>query len=527
MKKKMILLLTLLAVMVNAQAGTNAVSVSAIDVAPGGTATVSIELTNEDDIRGFQFDLTLPEGISYVAESASLTERAANQSITFNEDNMRFMAVPNGSTDISGNSGVVMTLQVQAASTLAAGGAPLQATLSNIRLSDGNGQETTPANVTFDINVVEPSCTVTAEAISIEQGSTGTFEVALTNNFSASIFQMTLTLPEGIEYVSYEKGSRLAASHNVDVNEGTLTFLVSSNSNATFSGNSGTILKITVRAAATLAVASTHNVTIGSLEVTTPSTAEYHPANATCTLTIAEPTYTELNEYSTTAPVSETGANVRVTRSLKVGVWNTICLPIAMNEDQVKAAFGDDVELGDFLSYDLELEGDDIVGIMVKFNHATQIEANHPYIIKVTSVVDPFILENVDVDVDEAPCVQFTNGKTGMLKEVYGTFMGNYVAGATVPNKCLFLNDNKFYYSTGTKTMNAYRGYFNFTDVLKSVDTALSNARMRIVFNSEATTVDTVKADMKDDIYYSLQGIAVKKPNKGTYIYKGKVVNVK
>lgn len=523
MKRKMILLLTLLAAMVNAQAGTNAVSVSAIDVAPGGTATVSIVLTNEDAFRGFQFDLALPTGISYVAESAVLTERASNQSLSFNEDNMRFMAVPNGSQNISGTSGVVMTLRVQAASTLTAGADPLQATLGNIRLSDGTGHETTPSDVTFNVNVVAPSCTVTVEDIDIEQGGTGTFEVALANNVDASIFKMTLTLPSGIEYVSYEKGSRLATSHSVDVNEGTLTFLVSSNSNATFQDNSGTILKITVRAAATLSVGTTHDVTVGSLEVSTPSTAEYRPAATTCTLTIVEPTYTELNENNTDAPEAASGVNVRVTRSLRANVWNTICLPFAMTADQVQAAFGEGTQLGDFTSWSVD-DADEPTAITVGFSSVTSIDAHHPYIIKIAGDEDmgSFIVENVNIlEEEEAKVtVKDANNKNGY-------FTGTYTNNTTVPAKSLFLNNNKFLYSTGETKSKAFRGYFKFFYTIADYNNNAS-ARMYIVLDGEATAVETAKSqDVETGVYYNLQGVAVENPGKGLYIKDGKKVIMK
>lgn len=78
--------------------------------------------------------------------------------------------------------------------------------------------------------------------------------------------------------------------------------------------------------------------------------------------------------------MAETNANVRVRRTIKAGEWNTICLPFAMTAEQVKGAFGNDVQIGDFNDY--EFDGD---VISVKFRNATAIEANHPYIIKVAT----------------------------------------------------------------------------------------------------------------------------------------------
>ena len=67
-----------------------------------------------------------------------------------------------------------------------------------------------------------------------------------------------------------------------------------------------------------------------------------------------------------------------------------------MTAEQVKAAFGDDVLLGDFTSWSSEEDGEgDIVGIKVGFTEVTVMEANHPYIIKVGSDVSTFTMGGV------------------------------------------------------------------------------------------------------------------------------------
>ena len=61
-----------------------------------------------------------------------------------------------------------------------------------------------------------------------------------------------------------------------------------------------------------------------------------------------------LDENSTIVPSNATGVNARVLRTINAGNWSTICLPFAMDEAQVKAAFGDEVELGNFTGCDTE-----------------------------------------------------------------------------------------------------------------------------------------------------------------------------
>lgn len=524
MKKQIAMLLMLLGCLSSSRAD-NSITVSAVSIPQGGSATISIGLDNDAVVKGFQMDLALPEGVTYVANAkGSRLGDDYDIATSVVDGKQRFIATSSGNTPIADGDGSILEVTVQAAATLSTSTA-LQATLSGITLASPAGKINIGGETNIGISIVDPSCTVTVANVSVEKGSTATINVALENDVALTYLKFDLALPEGFSYVSHEKGTR-AASHTVSRNSG--TFIVSSLSNAVFTGSSGTVLSITVQADASLDVGTQLNASIGGIQLVAPDQRAFSPDAANFTLTIVEPTYTELNENSTTAPVDEDGANVRVTRTLTPNVWNTICLPFAMTEAQVKTAFGNDVQLGDFKEYDITVEGSNIVDVEVKFDPVTSIEANHPYIIKVSSETAPFVIESVDVEVDEAPCVQYTNGLTGKQKEVYGTFMGNYVAGTAVPNKCLFLNDNKFYYSTGATTMKAFRGYFDFTDILTSAGNSLTAARMYIVLDGEATAVETVRSqDVETGVYYNLQGVAVENPGKGLYIKDGKKVIIK
>lgn len=241
-----------------------------------------------------------------------------------------------------------------------------------------------------------------------------------------------------------------------------------------------------------------------------------------------------LDETSTVAPTAANDVNVIVKRTIKAGNWSTICLPFAMTEEQVKTAFGNDVELGDFTGYDTTEDGEDIVGITVNFDNATEIEANHPYIIKVSAPVTEFTVDGVDIDPEEVPCVSFgfTTGKGS--KAVYHPidFNGTYVADFDFYNdaqsQALFLSGNKFYYATeNTKHMKAFRAYFDFDDLI--TDTESSLARISMFFAGDITDIKKVsfKHSRKKNVIYDLMGRRVKNPSKGIYIMDGKKVVVK
>jgi hypothetical protein len=237
-----------------------------------------------------------------------------------------------------------------------------------------------------------------------------------------------------------------------------------------------------------------------------------------------------LDETSAITPEAATGVNVSVKRTISANQWSTICLPFAMSEAQVKEAFGSDVQLGDFTGYETTEDGDAITGINVKFTAATAIEANHPYIIKVSQAVSEFTADGVDIDPDEAK-VEYDNGLTGKKRKVLGSFVGTYVADFDFYNDAenypLFLSGNKFYYATeNTKHMKAFRGYFDFVDYLDEAENA--EARVFIVFGNDTTGIGEVQRETAgDDRYYNLGGQQVEQPSRGLYIKNGKKVMIK
>jgi hypothetical protein len=250
--------------------------------------------------------------------------------------------------------------------------------------------------------------------------------------------------------------------------------------------------------------------------------------DVTFTVKVVERHTVILDEMATIAPKAATGVDVTVKRTIKANEWSTICLPFAMTEAQVNTAFGNDVLLKDFDGIESTYEGDDVVNIQVKFNTATAIEANHPYVIKVSSDKSEFTVEDVNISPEDEPSVdkdEWISG-SGTKKDPYvyhyNSFVGTYVAETAVPNDCLFLSGNKFWYSNGSTKMKGFRAYFDFYDVLSEVE----NASARIDFNFDDTTgIKEVHGNASVEGTYDLQGRKVEEPtNKGLYIVNGKKV---
>ena len=229
-----------------------------------------------------------------------------------------------------------------------------------------------------------------------------------------------------------------------------------------------------------------------------------------------------LNETETTTPATASAADVRVVRSLAADVWNTICLPFDMTAEQVQSAFGADVKIGDFVGWTAEKDGTgDVAGINVRFTEVTAMDANHPYIIKVTSDMTQFEVDDVNINAATTPKVQVDKGA--------GTsyFYGTYVDNTVIPEKGLFLNGNKFWYSAGKTKTKAFRGYFELADVLASYST-VAPARMNIVFDETTDIAESMRmSDADDDSVYNLQGQRVTTLKKGLYIKNGRVITIK
>ena len=103
--------------------------------------------------------------------------------------------------------------------------------------------------------------------------------------------------------------------------------------------------------------------------------------------------------------------------------------------------------------------------------------------------------------------------------------VGTYVAETEVPEDCLFLNGNKFWYSTGNTKIKAFRAYFDFYDVLAEKDL---NSNISFAFD-EADGINQMEMGLPADGVYNLQGQKVhtdesKSLKKGVYIINGKKV---
>ena len=396
--------------------------------------------------------------------------------------------------------------------------------------------------ITLLVGIVSAQATndVVVGDVTIPQGGSGVVNIELNNNddeFTA--YQFRLILPEGLNFVADKKGNpSFVAGDRYDdhsISSSTLgVFSCISTTLAPISGTSGSLLSVDVTASADVAVGTKLNVTLGEIECTTSGTSPKAVKfeDVTFTVTIGDPadTHVVLDETSTTAPVASGGAvDIMVKRTIKANEWSTLVLPFNMTEAQVKEALGSDVQLAEFEDYEAEYDADDnVTGLTVNFlatNLSDGFYANYPYLVKTSKdITEFFVTATIDPDEEDA-VAEFTNGKTGPKKEVYGKLIGTYHAGDAIPNNGLFLSGNKFWYSAGATKIKAFRAYFMLNEVLSGV----AEAKVRFMVDEDAAAIEGITPDMENGVWYTLDGRQLngKPTEKGVYIVDGKKVLIK
>ena len=139
----------------------NTLSASVPTLLIGKQATLSLNLTNEDELIAFEFDLQLPDGITIAKDEdndpiAMLSSRASKHSLAVSDQGnglYHFLCYSNTNKIISGSEGELLSIELLCDENTAVG--TYQATVKNIIFSDVVKNKITPADVTFDLEVIE------------------------------------------------------------------------------------------------------------------------------------------------------------------------------------------------------------------------------------------------------------------------------------------------------------------------------------------------------------------------------------
>lgn len=142
-------------------ATTNTLSGLSPAISIGRNASLSIGLTNRDELIACEFDLQLPDGITIAKDEdgdpiAMVSSRASKHSLAVSDQGnglYHFLCYSGENKIFSGNEGELLSIELLCDGNMAVG--TYQATIKNIIFSDVDKNKITPNDYTFDLEVIE------------------------------------------------------------------------------------------------------------------------------------------------------------------------------------------------------------------------------------------------------------------------------------------------------------------------------------------------------------------------------------
>lgn len=208
------------------------------------------------------------------------------------------------------------------------------------------------------------------------------------------------------------------------------------------------------------------------------------------------------------------GVTVTLKRPMKVGKWNTFCVPFDISAEQVKSQFGENAEVAEL--YDSDAKS-------MTFTTSSGIAAGFPYIVKPSADApeDGYVFNNVNVE----------NNGSGQLGEDGGIIFKGIYGPTDITNNlpentfAAGLQDNIVKKAT-LGNMKGFRAYF-------IIPNSMAATSFMISIDGTPTSIDAINgADVVVDApVYNLQGQRVGNSlnglRSGVYIQNGKKIVVK
>ena len=216
-----------------------------------------------------------------------------------------------------------------------------------------------------------------------------------------------------------------------------------------------------------------------------------------------EATHVSISQTNGYTYEAKNNATVTLTKPLKANVWNAICLPFSMTEQQVRSVFGKDARIAEFKK--VEESGKKDVALF-GMHYYQLITAGKPCLIKPSQVSETYTIKGVTIDAEQAMTIADSNKKFD--------FVGTY-APTTMPVNSHFLgsNDGKLYYITANKEISGLKAFFQ--------PVSTSNAKLSIAFDSTDNDFDNNTTGIEAIKDYMDQDAANSSANKGIYNING------
>jgi len=384
--------------------------------------------------------------------------------------------------------------------------------------------------------------------ISVPQGGMAILEIALENPTTPfAAFQFNIQLAEGITVSTndkgkfvFERGDRLDEDFSLsmsqpDPNSNTYRVLGYYTETQPIAGTTGTIIRVTIQADASLAVNSSHTCQLTAINLTEPDETKHTPDPISFEVTIDEPDdgRIKFDETSTSLPIFTPGekGDVRMKRTINAGEWSTIVLPFTLSKAKAETVFGADMQLAEFDGFEVDYGDDEEnvipLGLVLDFAKCTlstkkSMTGGKPYLIKVTNKVEQF-------EVDDVTLVGAVTDVTKTDEfDTPGKMTGTFVK-SVIPADGLFISNNQFWYSTGSTNVKAFRAWFELDAVLdKETD---FGSKIRFYIEDEIVDIQEMRGGDVEGVklgWYTLDGRKLngKPTEKGVYLVDGKKVAI-
>jgi len=200
---------------------------------------------------------------------------------------------------------------------------------------------------------------------------------------------------------------------------------------------------------------------------------------------------------------AHTDANITLKRNTVADTWNTICLPFALDADEIATLFGTDAQVAEFSSYDAETNN-------YAFSTATAMEAGKAYLVKSSTALSAPVVLTGKALVTEAVANDF--------------FKGDFNPQAVAVGDKIVAANNTTKVVTTADRIKGFRAFFpsqggEAKDGTFTVDG--ESTGIIGIENGKATIIDF------SGNVYDLQGRKVSTPKHGVYVVNGKKVVIK
>ena len=252
----MVLLFLMLLALPLASRAKDTFYIEPVNVVPGESKTITLNLDNSQVFRGFQTDIELPEGLKIASKSngnfdISLTDRGSSSfSVSSNlmsDGSVRILGYSTQGESIKGNQGALVRISVRASSDFSGG----YIKLKNSIFSDVNNRDVKLDNSQLFVGTKEQNDVfVKSGEISPEVSKVFSFE--LSNESEMTAFQMDLVLPNGLSLdLNKTRLTGRCGNHQLQTKQlgnGKVRIICMSSDNTSISGKIGSVIDLRIKA---------------------------------------------------------------------------------------------------------------------------------------------------------------------------------------------------------------------------------------------------------------------------------------